>query len=422
MLMAGSAWARLEVTVTGGSEGALPIAIVPFAQSGNPPQNVSAIISADLARSGRFAPMPANQMPGQPHDGKAVDFAKWRGTDSDSLVVGSVAAQGNGFVVKFQLLNVVQGTQLAGYSITTTAAGLRHTAHQIADIVYQKLTGQRGAFDTRLAYITVQRDDKGKPVYRLAVADADGYDEQIILTSPQPLMSPAWSPDGKQLAYVSFEQGHATVYVQSIATGKRQEVAAYPGINSAPAWSPDGKQLALVLSKDGNPNIYVMNLATHKLTQITDSYGIDTEPDWAPDGKSIIFTSDRGGTPQLYRIGYDGSGPVGSPQRLTFEGNYNARASISPDGKEVAMVHRDQGGFQIGILNLATSNLRVISGSRLDESPSFAPNGSMVIYAAEVGGRGVLEVASVDGRTQQQLALSSGDVREPAWSPYITSK
>ena len=422
LLLAGSAQARLNIEITGGTEGALPIAIVPFgrAGAGAVPEDVAAIVSADLRRSGRFAPLADEQLVARPHEGQEVDFARWRGAGSDNLLVGKVQHTAGRYVVQFQLFDVLRGEQLAGYSIRATAESLRRVAHQISDIVYQKLTGERGAFDTHIAYVTVEQGEDGKRRYRLAVADADGYNEQVILTSVQPLLSPAWSPDGTRLAYVSFEQGSSAIYVQYIATGKRERVAAFKGLNGAPNWSPDGSRLALTLSKDGNAEVYVLDLRTRKLLRITHSYAIDTEPDWAPDGRSLAFTSDRGGHPQVYRVQVGARGPIGRPRRLTFEGDYNAAPVFSPDGDSLVMVHNDRGAFRIAVQDLKTGALRVLTQTRLDESPSFAPNGSMVIYATDVGGRGVLQVVSVDGRARQRLALQQGNVREPAWSPFMT--
>ncbi len=414
--------ARLSIEITQGVEGALPIAVVPFGTNSKSalPEDVAAVVASDLARSGQFAPLALDKLPERPSDGKEINFAAWRGAGSDNLVIGRVDQRDNGYVVQFQLFDAVRGVQLAGYSIPADARQLRRIAHQIADIVYKRLTGQRGAFDTHIAYVTVENLAAGKRRYRLEVADSDGYNEQVILTSGQPLMSPAWSPDGRRLAYVSFEDGRSMVYLQEIATGKRQKVAAFNGINSAPAFSPDGQRLALTLSRDGNPEVYVMALATGHLTRVTQSYAIDTEPTWSPDGRTLVFTSDRGGKPQLYRVTLDDSGrPLSAPQRVTFEGDYNARGEFSPDGTQLAMVHGDSGRFRIAILDLNTGVLRVLTDTQLDESPSFAPNGAMLLYATDVNDRGVLEAVSVDGKAHQRLALKKGDVREPAWSPFF---
>jgi len=312
----------------------------------------------------------------------------------------------------------VRGVQMTGYSIPTANSRIRRVGHQISDIVYEKLTGQRGAFNTHVAYVTMERSGK-ESTYRLSIADADGYAEQEVLSSKQPLMSPAWSPDGSRLAYVSFEKGRSLIYMQSVSTGKRELLAQFKGLNSAPSFSPDGRSLALTLSRDGNTEIYLLDLFSRALTRLTHSRGIDTEAAFAPDGKALVFTSDRGGKPQIYRLALEKGRAVGRPQRVTFEGVYNARASFSPDGKQLVFVHGDGKRFRIAVQELDSGNLRVLSNTRYDESPSFAPNGSMIIYATERNRRGVLEAVSIDGRAHQRLGLSHGDVREPAWSPYI---
>jgi len=418
----GTAQAVLNIEITEGMEGALPMAVVPFAWTGATPlpHDIATVVSADLARSGRFAPLALNRLPARPTQTTQVDYAAWRGTGAESLVIGRVRPrEGSGFVVEFQLLDVPRGQQLLGYSIPATANQLRRVAHQISDIIYEKLTGERGAFDTNISYVTEERGADGKRTYRLAVADSDAYNEQIILTSTQPIMSPAWSPDGRRLAYVSFEEGRSGVYVQEVASGRREKVASYQGINSAPAWSPDGRHLALTLSRDGNPEIYVLELASSRLTRVTENWAIDTEPAWSPDGRALVFTSDRGGRPQIYRLPMSGGMPAGSPERLTFEGAYNARARYSPDGRRLALLTGEGNRFRIGVMDIETGNLRVLTETRLDESPSFSPNGAMIIYATEIRGRGVLEAVAADGRAHQRLGLSRGDVREPAWSPYF---
>ncbi len=414
--------APLTIRITEGAQGALPIAVVPFAWTGGgqgPSQDIAEIIRADLARSGLFRPMPVEDMLARPKDGKEVSYKDWRVLKMDNLVVGQVQSRGSGqYQVKFQLFDVFKQEQLAGYNVPTNERDLRATAHHIADIIYEKITGRRGAFSTKVAYVTSVGTRDGKEKVVLQVADADGYNPQTIVTSTEPLMSPSWSPDGRELAYVSFEGRKASIFVQGVYTGKRQKIASYRGINGAPSWSPDGKKLALTLSKDGNPDIYVLNLQNKSLLRLTKHYGIDTEPTWSPDGKYVAFTSSRGGQPQIYKVPAFG----GKVQRVTYKGKYNARATYSPDGKILAMVNRKAGSFRIALMDLATGSMRILSHGRLDESPSFAPNGDMVIYATKVRGKGELAAVSVDGSVKQKLALQVGDVREPSWSPFSRSK
>ena len=406
----------LDIEITQGIEGALPIAIVPFAHTGEaPPHNVGDVVAADLARSGRFKPLPVADMLARPSTGEQVDFRDWRAVNVENLVIGEVSANGpGGYLVKFRLYDVFRGEQITGFSIPTTARDLRATAHQVADIIYETLTGQPGAFNTRIAYITSIRGNDNTQKIHLRVADADGYNPQTIVSSEDPLMSPAWSPDGRKIAYVSFERGKPSIWVQEVFTGRREKLTSFPGINGAPAWSPDGRYLALTLSKDGNPDIFVMDLQRRTLRALTRHWAIDTEPAWSPDGRQIVFTSDRGGSPQIYRVSVNG----GEPERVTFEGKYNARASYAPDGRFMTMVTRLNGDYRIGSLDTETGELQILSSGSLDESPSFAPNGSMIIYATRANAKGVLAAVSTDGRVRQRLALQAGDVREPAWSPY----
>jgi TolB protein len=409
--------ADLTIEITEGVEGALPIAVVPFGWqgAGSPPVDVTGVIDADLARSGRFKTLPQVDMLSRPTTADAIQFKDWRALDTENLVVGQVRPMGTGgFEIRFQLFDVYKGEQLTGYTIPTTAPNLRATAHRIADLIYEKLLGVPGAFATRVAYITSVNQADGSKRIDLNIADADGYNPETIVSSSEPLMSPAWSPDGRKLAYVSFEGGRSAIYVQEVYTGKRQKVTDFKGINGAPAWSPDGRKLAMALSKDGNPDIFVFDLASRKLQAITRHYAIDTEPSWSPDGRSIVFTSDRGGKPQIYRVSAFG----GRAERVTFQNSYNARASYSPDGKLLTLVTREDGNYRIAVQDLDSGVMQVLSQGSLDESPSFAPNGSMIIYASKTGRRGVLAAVSVDGRVRQRLALQEGNVREPVWSPF----
>jgi len=408
--------AALTIEITQGVEGAQPIAVVPFeweGDSGQPPEDIGGIIMSDLQRSGRFSPVPVDDMLSQPHSGRDIHFADWRLLGTESIVVGNMKPSGGGYAIQFQLFDVFRRTQLAGFSFRSNRANLRQTAHKISDLIYETLLGETGAFATQIAYVTEARNGKDRH-YELQVADSDGLNSRRILSSDEPLLSPAWSPDGRRLAYVSFENGRSMLYAQTVESGARQQIAAYKGINGAPAWSPDGRYLAATLSKDGNPEIYIISLESQVLRRITRSYAIDTEPAWSPDGRSIVFTSDRGGRPQIYR--YDI--PSAKVSRVTFEGTYNARASYSPDGRMLVMVHSENGKYEIATMELANSAMQILTDGSLDESPSFAPNGSMVIYATEDKGRGVLAEVSVDGRVRQRLSQEGEDAREPSWSPY----
>lgn len=417
LLLTQPAYSALTIEITQGMEGAIPIAVVPFGWAGKgavAPENIAAIISSDLGRSGRFTPLPDRDLVSHPSDATQVQFHNWRMLNVDNLVIGQISETSpQHYSVRFQLFDVLRSKQMVGYSFSATQTDMRQVAHHISDLIYEELTGEKGAFNTQIAYVTTSKSG-GEKSYTLRVADSDGYNPQTVLRSSQPLMSPDWSADGKQLAYVSFEKKTAEIYVQDVATGTRHKVASFPGINGAPAWSPDGRRLALTLSRDGNPEIYVMDLGNQALTRLTSNAAIDTEPVWAPDGKTIVFTSDRGGSPQLYRVSARG----GSAQRLTFEGKYNAGADFSPDGRKLAMVHGENGAYRIAVLDLESGLLRVLTDGNLDESPSFSPNGSMIIYATETGSRGVLAAVSVDGRFRQRLSLQAGNVREPVWSPF----
>jgi TolB protein len=418
LLWSFNARAVLTIEITRGVDTGTPIAIVPFSWEGpiKPAQNVSDIVEADLARSGRFAVLPRKDFISTPHEDKDVVYKDWRILKAEALTIGSVrlAAPGK-FQVQFRLYDVFKQTQIAGFRYNVSAELLRSVAHQISDIIYEKITGEPGAFSTRIAYVTREEPPRGlPPVYKLQVADSDGFNAQTVVRSAEPLMSPAWSPDGNRLAYVSFEDKRSKVYVQNLTDGRRELLAEFTGINSAPAWSPDGTRLALTLSRDGNAEIYVMLLNSRALKRLTFDPAIDTEPSWSPDGRDIIFTSDRAGSPQIYRMNASG----GSAERLTFDGDYNARASFAADGKSITFVSRSQGGYRIAVMRLDNKTQQVLTDTSLDESPSFAPNGRMIIYATEVRGRGVLASASADGRVRQLFKFEEGDIREPAWSPY----
>ncbi len=414
----GHAGAVLEIEITEGASGARPIAVVPFnwTGEGERPADVAGIVDDDLARSGQFAPMERRDMVARPGSGDTIDFGSWRTLEVDHLVVGSISPrEGEAYRVRFQLLDVSSQRQMTGYSYEVQAEALRGLAHSISDTVYEAITGERGAFATRVAFVSSDGTGEQRQ-YRLRVADYDGYNARNVLTSDEPVMSPAWGPEGERLAYVSFEGGRPAVFVQEVATGERRRVSRRAGINGAPAWSPDGERLALTLSHQGNAELYVLDLATDELERITRSGGIDTSPAWMPDGDAIVFTSDRAGGPQLYKAAADGSGRA---QRLTFEGAYNADPDVGPNGDRVAFVHRSRASeYRIAVLDLESGRMRVVTDGRLDESPAFAPNGRMILYATEHDGRGVLGSVSVDGRASARLSRTEGDVREPAWGPF----
>jgi TolB protein len=415
-----SSWAHASfvVEVTRGQTEAIPLAVVPFASKelSAASFDVAQLVSDDLARSGRFRTMERADMIDQPHNGAAIQFDDWRRLNNDYMVVGSMQADGaDHYTITYELYNVLTKQRLLGFQISANRLGLRSAGHQIADMVFEKILGIRGAFSTRIAYISVLGHLPNK-TFQLIVADADGENPHVVMQSREPLMSPSWSPDGASLAYVSFEDRLPTMYVQTLKSGERHVVSAHAGVNQAPAWSPDGRKMALVLStRDGNLDIYVLDLATQQLTRITDDPGIDTEPQWSKDGQSIYFTSDRAGGPQIYKVGLK---PGDKPRRLTFQGSYNARPRISPDESQLAFVTQDDGAYRIATMDLrGRGDVQVLTKGRFDVSPSFAPNGAVLIYASRDKGRGVLALVSADGRVQQRLVSSEGELQEPAWSP-----
>jgi TolB protein len=408
--------AQLTIEISRGVSEAVPVAVVPFAWEGEgeAPLDVAGVIENDLERSGRFAALDRADMIGKPSAPADVNFRDWRLLNTDVLVTGSLRPAPEGYEMTFFALDVFRGEQLIGYSLKAPPNGVRAAAHRAADMIFEKLTGVPGAFSTRIAYVSVEGERETER-FRLIVADADGENPVVVADSREPLMSPAWSPDANRLAYVSFEGGSSGIYVQELATGRRQLVSSHPGINGAPAWSPDGQRLAMTLSMgESNLDIYVLNPATNDLRRLTRNPAIDTEASWSPDGETIYFTSDRAGGPQIYAVPVAG----GSPRRVTFEGSYNARPRVSPDERSMAVVHNDRGNFRIALVDIQRRSVRVLSDGRQDESPSFAPNGSMIIYATRAGRRGVLAAVSTDGRVQQRIAATAGDVREPVWSPY----
>ncbi|HEY2779641.1 MAG TPA: Tol-Pal system beta propeller repeat protein TolB [Steroidobacteraceae bacterium] len=413
------AHAEFVVEVTKGQTEAIPIAVVPFAPDDLAAASfdVAQLVSDDLARSGRFRTMDRKDMIDKPHTGTGIAFDDWRRLNNDYMVVGLMQAAGTDrFNITYELYNVLTRQRLLGFQISSNRAGLRSAGHQIADAVFEKILGIRGAFSTRIAYISVLGHLPDK-TYQLIVADADGENPRVVMQSHEPLMSPAWSPDGSSLAYVSFENRLPSVYVQTLKTGDRRTVSAHAGVNQAPAWSPDGRKLALVLStRDGNLDIYILDLTTQVLTRVTDDPGIDTEPQFSKDGQSIYFTSDRAGGPQIYKVGIK---PGDKPRRLTFQGSYSARPRISPDESQLAFVIQEDGAYRIATLDLhGHGDVQVLTKGRFDVSPSYAPNGAVLIYASRDKGRGVLALVSADGRVQQRLVSSEGELQEPAWAPF----
>ena len=414
LMISSVASANLTIEITRGSDQALPIGVVPFAGSEGFPEDVAQIVQDDLERSGFFEPLERSAMFDRPSQASDVEFGTWRSLDVRYLVVGRGQQTGGGYELQFDLVDISGQSPMISETVTVSGNDLRGAAHYISDQIFEAITDIRGAFSTRIAYVTAQGLGDNMQ-FGLYVADADGRRSQQVLTSDQPIMSPAWSPDGRKLAYVSFETGKASIYIQDVNTGQRVQATSFDGINGAPTWSPDGRRIAMSLSKDGQPEIYVLDVANRSLDRITQSNSIDTEPAWSPDGRSLIFTSDRSGGPQIYQH-VMGSGET---NRLTFTGNYNARARFSPDGEQIFLIHRSSRGFQVAKQDLDGGRLVVLSDSTRDESPSVAPNGTMVIFATQQGNSGVLSAVSADGRSSFRLPAAQGDVRDPAWSPFL---
>lgn len=410
LLVSPTTHAALEIEISGGSAQQLPVAVVPFAQVGNPLDNISNIIAADLKRSGMFRVLETGGVASRPADISQIKYAEWAALQVQAMAVGKVEVlAGNRLNVTFQLADVLKQTQLTGMQYNIAPNQLRTTAHKIADVIYQKLTGETGIFASRIAYI-----NKVNGRYSLQVADADGENPLTMVSSKEPIISPVWSPDGSKIAYVSFEKKKPIIYVQSLS-GQRTVLASFKGNNSAPAWSPDGAKLAIVLTYAANSQVYTINADGTDLKPLTKSSAIDTEPTWSPDANWIYFSSDRGGKPQIYKVSSSG----GEVQRVTFEGGYNLSPRISPDGKLLAMVRNDGGKFRVALQDLSSGQVQVLSDGSQDESPSFAPNGRVLLYATRVGGHGALAAVSADGRVKQRLSESGGDIREPAWGPLI---
>lgn len=407
--------ALLEIEITQGVESAFPIAIMPVTGDAPIPATlVESVVYADLHRSGFFSIVDKQFYP-QQGEIKQVDYDRWRNNGIEALLTMRVNTAENGqYRVEFELYDLVRKKRALGHAINTKKNLMRKVAHKISDVVFESITGVKGAFSTRIAYISELTKAKSSKKFILQIADADGFNPRTVYASPKQLMSPAWSPDGRRLAYVSFENERSEIFVQDLTSGTRSKISSAPGINSAPAWSPDGGYLALTLSSGGNPDIYIMDVNSRKLRKLTNHHGIDTEPAWSPDGRFIYFTSNRSGAPQIYQMPFGG----GSPKRLTFEGNYNAAPTVSADGKYIGMVHNGGQGYRIAILDMQRNSFRLLTDGSLDEGPSFAPNGSMIIYSTHHNKSTVLSAVSADGRVRQRLRLQEGKVREPAWSPF----
>lgn len=418
LMLSATAQAQLTIEITQGVDDPTKIAVVPIERTDgvSMPEDIGRIITANLERSGLFDAIPRGNMLAFPRSESEVHYRDWRVLGSEYLLIGEVTESAGIYRVAYELFDVLGERRVMRRQVVEGSQGqLRTIAHNISDRVYETITGIRGAFDTQIIYVEVERHDDGSDTFRLMRADADGARPVLLLESGEPILSPVWSPDGRRVAYVSFETTRPAVFVQNLATGEREQVTDFIGLNGSPAWSPDGRHLAVVLSKDGNPEIYTLELATKRMTRVTNHFAIDTEPSWTHDGKGIIFTSNRGGRPQVYQVDL-ASGRV---ERLTFQGNYNARGRLTPDGKSMVMVHHRDGTFNIAVQELDTGTLRLLTETHLDESPSVAPNGAMLIYSTRYRGRGVLAVVSLDAGTRYYLPSDRGEVREPAWSPFF---
>ncbi len=418
-LFVGAVQAAEPLVISHGSDRAIPIAVVPFAWQGGSilPEDMSKIIGDDLRNSGFYEPIARQNMISNPSQASEIIYRDWKAVGAQYLLIGSVVPAGGRLQINYALFNVATEQQVLAGNVAGGTDQLRDMAHHIANQSFEKLSGIRGAFETRLLYVTVERFGVNNARYTLQRSDYDGARAVTLLQSREPILSPSYAPDGKRIAYVSFEQKRPRIFIQHIDTGRREQITNFPGLNGAPAWSPDGTRLAMVLSKDGNPDVYVMNLADKQLKRVTNQFGIDTEPFWGKDGQTLYFTSDRAGKPQIYKVNINS----GATERVTFTGNYNANPKLSADEKTLVMVHRQDGYavFRVAVQDLQRGSLRIISETSLDESPTVAPNGTMVIYATRQQGRGVLMLASTNGRVRVPLPTAQGQVQEPSWSPYL---
>ncbi len=416
VLASGSVRAQpLTIEIIGGGANQIPITVVPFAGEDRFTQRMSQIVSADLQRSGLFKLGSIGSVRPLPAEPSEINYRYWKNEGTDMMVIGSVSEKTDGHAeVRFRLMDIARQSQVLGFSYTVTVPQLRVTAHKIADLIYEKLTGDAGVFATKICYVT-----KSEKRFELQVADADGFNADFILAHREPIISPQWSPDGTRIAYVSFERRKPIVFLHNLLDGTRTVLANFEGSNSAPSWAPDGKKLAIVLTKDGTSNLYLIAADGSGLIRLTSNQSIDTEPNFSPDAKYILFTSDRAGSPQIYRMRADGQGEA---ERLTFEGSYNVTPRYSPDGKSFIFIHGNEGRFNVAMQEIASRQMQILTSGGLDQSPTYAPNGKMILYASEVKGRGILAAVSSDGRIKQRITAQSGDIREPAWGPLPSNR